>query len=46
MRKIPRNYENPIDSILIDICDYIGPFLYKLHVTPNMITSISLILGI
>jgi len=46
-RKINSNLENPIDNILIDICDYIGPFLYKLNlpfITPNLFTSLSFII--
>lgn len=45
-RKIPRELENPIDNIIIDIADILNPFFYKLKFTPNILTSISLILGI
>jgi len=42
-RKIPAYYENPIDNIIIDLCGYISPLLYKYRVTPNMITTASLL---
>ena len=46
MRKIDSNLENPIDNILIDICDFILPTLKVLNFTPNMLTTISLIFGL
>ncbi len=42
-RKIPAYYENPIDNIIIYFCDYISPPLYEYGVTPNMITTASLL---
>jgi hypothetical protein len=45
-RKISRKYENPLDNILIDLANYITPLLYNNKITPNMITTLSLILGI
>ena len=44
MRKIPRHCENPIDNFLIDIADWISPKLYSMGFTPNMITTIGVIL--
>lgn len=41
MRKIPEEYENPIDNILIHVSDYLSPVFYKLGFTPNMITTLS-----
>jgi len=46
MRKLPERYENPIDNILINICEYISPFHKQINMTPNILTTISLILGI
>lgn len=45
-RKIPREYDNPIDNILIDIAEYLNPFFYKLNFSPNDITTLSLIFGL
>ena len=46
MRKIERENENFIDNILIDICDLISEPVHKLGLTPNMITTLSLIFGL
>jgi len=43
MRKCDRRYENPIDNVIIDSCDYVCPLLYALHFTPNIITTIGTI---
>jgi len=43
MRKIPRDFENPIDDIIIEICDKICPPLRKMGLTPNIITTFGLI---
>ncbi len=46
-RKISRQFENPFDNIVIDIAYTINTQLYKLgFVTPNIITTFSLIIGI
>lgn len=45
-RKIPHYFENPIDNVIIDICEQINPILFYLNITPNIITSCSLIIGI
>jgi hypothetical protein len=42
-RKIQYYLENPIDNILIDLCDRLIPFI---NATPNQITIFRLILGI
>ena len=44
MRKINSNYENPLDNILINIADNLCPIAYKYKFTPNILTTISLIL--
>jgi len=45
-RKFPRNMENPIDNLIIDIGRKTYPFYRKLNLTPNLLTFISLILGL
>ena len=40
-RKIERDIENPVDDLLICICEKINPHLVKIGVTPNMITTLS-----
>ena len=45
-RKIDVIYENPLDNILIDLADKLTPLLYNNKITPNMVTTLSLILGI
>lgn len=44
-RKIPPEYENPIDDFLINICDKTIPHIPK-WITPNIITITRMILGI
>ena len=46
MRKIKKIYENPIDDILIDIAKYLCPYFKKCYITPNNLTTISLITGV
>ncbi len=46
MRKISREYENFIDNYLIDICEYMSRYVHKLGITPNIITTLSLICGL
>jgi phosphatidylglycerophosphate synthase len=41
MRKIPNEYENPIDNYIINAADYIVPTIYKGGFDPNTITSLS-----
>ena len=45
MRKIPRELENPIDNILIDLCEPISELFNRISLTPNHITTISMIFG-
>ena len=45
-RKIKREYENPIDNLIIDTTGALNPIFYKLHFTPNILTTISLIIGL
>tara|TARA_Y100000389_G_C17369064_1_gene467989 strand:- start:317 stop:904 length:588 start_codon:yes stop_codon:yes gene_type:complete len=42
-RKISTNIENPIDNILIDISYQLGKVFKILNITPNMITTMSLL---
>lgn len=46
MRKISKEYENPIDNIIIDIVDDTSDFYKKLGFTPNGLTTLSLLLGL
>lgn len=46
MRKIPREYENFIDNVLIDTCDTVSGWFHSTGHTPNMITVYSAICGI
>jgi len=43
MRKITCDCENPLDNILIDISDYMCPYAKKYNLTPNILTTFSLI---
>ena len=43
-RKINPNHEDPIDNLLIMICNKVNKFFFKLNFTPNMITTLSLII--
>ena len=42
-RKIPKEYENPIDNILYDISNYLNPYYKKLGFTPNTLTTLSIV---
>lgn len=46
MRKLSRDLENPLDNVIIDLCEQMNPFFSKLHMTPNDITTLSLITGL
>lgn len=46
MRKIPSNLDNPIDNILISLSENSMQTLKDLNMTPNILTSISLLLAI
>ena len=41
MSKLPVEYENPIDNILIKICDNVAPTFHSYGFTPNMVTTLS-----
>jgi phosphatidylglycerophosphate synthase len=43
MRKVLRDFENPIDNILIDIAELLSPIAYFFGLTPNILTTISVI---
>lgn len=45
-RKVPSEYESPIDKICYDGCDPVASFLKKFNVTPNQITTVGLIMGL
>ena len=42
-RKINKNYENPIDNLLIKFNNLVNPLYKKLNFTPNTLTFLSLI---
>ena len=42
-RKINYNYGNPIDNINLYIFSFFDEYLYKINVTPNMLTFVSLL---
>lgn len=46
MRKIDREYENPIDNINIDVADKLCPLFRKMGFSANGITTLSLIFGL
>jgi phosphatidylglycerophosphate synthase len=46
MRKLSSEYDNFIDNIFIDGAEVISPYFYKLHFSPNDITTLSLITGL
>jgi len=46
-RKITREQENPFDNIFIDIAEWLNTNIFRpLNYTPNMITTMSLVLGL
>jgi hypothetical protein len=46
VNKIPKEYENPFDNLILSFIDTHLEKYYKLGFTPNMITTLSLITGI
>jgi phosphatidylglycerophosphate synthase len=46
MRKVDREYDNPIDNLIIDVGDKILPYLKSIGHTPNVLTTYSFILGL
>jgi phosphatidylglycerophosphate synthase len=46
-RKIPREHENPIDNLLIDISQDVGKVLHPYPIfTPNFLTTVSLVVAL
>lgn len=46
MRKLPTCFESPIDNIILKTADPATSILHKLKMTPNKITTLSLITGL
>ena len=44
-RKVPINIENPIDNLLLPLCDILCPVAKRLNMTPNGITTLSAVTG-
>ena len=45
-RKLPRHYDDPIDSILVDFVEILNPYFKSMNFTPNGITTLSAIFGL
>jgi hypothetical protein len=46
-RKITHPEENPFDNVVIDIAEWLNTYIFRpLNYTPNMITTMSLIMGL
>ena len=46
MRKIPNNLEIPLDNYVYILVEFLAPYCYLLHMTPNFITTLSIITGV
>ena len=46
MRKIQKEYENPFDNLLILLSDKLSPLFKSMGLSPNDITSLSLVTGV
>lgn len=46
MRKIPPEYDNPIDNMLVNVGESLSPYFKKLNFTANTLTTFSLIFGL
>jgi phosphatidylglycerophosphate synthase len=46
MRKIPNYLENPIDNLVYVVVEFLAPYCYMLKMTPNFITTLSIISGL
>ena len=46
MRKIPPEFENPIDNFMVVIADQLNPFFKRTGHTPNLLTTYSLVFGL
>ena len=45
-RKIPAEYDNPIDNIILDFVEIMNPFYKELGFTPNILTTFSVIFAV
>jgi phosphatidylglycerophosphate synthase len=45
-RKIPTEFENPIDNLILKLVILVNPYFKKIGMTPNILTSISGIFGL
>ena len=45
-RKIPAEYDNPIDNVILDFVEVMNPFYKKLGFTPNILTTFSVIFSV
>lgn len=45
-KKIDNKYENPFDVLLIIMSNKLGKLFYKLNFTPNMITTLSILISL
>ena len=43
-KKIPDRYENPVDIFLLKINGYFNPIFRSLNITPNILTTLSLLI--
>jgi len=43
-RKVPRELENPIDNLFIDVAERTAPYFHKIGFMPNTITTISFLM--
>lgn len=41
MRKIPQEYDNPLDNYFIGLSEITSPYAYSIGMNPNMITTLS-----
>lgn len=46
MRKLPKEYENPIDNLIYELVEFIAPYFKKLNIIPNQITTTGNIFGV
>jgi len=46
MKKIPSEYENPIDNEIYRVVEWVSPAFYTLGFTPNMVTTIANVFNI
>ena len=46
MRKLPNELENPFDNLVYVFVERLSPLFYHFGLTPNSITSLSLLCGI